>query len=65
MFGFHPVWFFLIIFSCIMAVISFYEGKNITRNIEKKSSKIYVQIALLAFWGFLILFALDKAGYLQ
>lgn len=65
MFGFHPVWLFLMVFSCIMLVISFYEGKSVTKNIEKKSTKIYIQIALMAFWGVLILLALDKAGYLQ
>lgn len=64
MLGFHPVWLFLMVFSCFMVIVSFYEGKNITKNIEKKSTKIYVQIALIAFWGFLVLFALSQAGYL-
>lgn len=63
--SFHPLWFLLVIFSTIMVFVSFYERKRVTSNIQKTSTKIYVQCCLIAFWGFLLLVALDKVGYLQ
>lgn len=61
--GFHPAWMLLMVISVIMVFVSFYEGKRLTQNITKKSTKFYVQFSIIAVWGVIALFALGKAGY--
>ncbi len=59
----HPVWTFIMVFSIIMAFISFYEGPKLLKNIEDKKTKAYALIGLISVWGVIALLAIEKAGF--
>ena len=59
----HPVWTFVMVFSIIMAFISFYEGPKLLKNIEDKKTKAYALIGLISVWGVIALLANEKAGF--
>ncbi|AUR52106.1 hypothetical protein [Aquella oligotrophica] len=56
------VWFGIAMFSVIMFFVSFYEVPRLIRTSLPKRTKIYITITILAIWGFLMIFALAKAG---
>ena len=56
------VWFGISMFSVIMFFVSFYEVPRLIRTSLPKRTKIYITITVLAIWGFLMIFALAKAG---
>lgn len=62
--GLKEVWVLLAMLSIILMMLSFYEVRRITDyfKITKKLTKLYIQFGLLAFWGFITLIALGKAG---
>lgn len=64
MVGFHPIWVFLVVASSMMFVVSLYESKKWTRKYQGTKKQVNIRIGILAFWGFLLLWSLFKAGYI-
>lgn len=59
----HPVWTFVMVFSIVMAFLSFSEGPKLLKNIEDKKTKAYALIGLISVWGVIALLAIEKAGF--